>query len=93
MSNILKVFNPPESRDLTEEELKDCLPCQMMASFTGLVGGAYLASGKVFQGEKPGDNPRWWKSTVRASGVFMILYGVYRGGQGWLWDKQHQYKK
>ncbi|ODV58419.1 Dmo2p ASCRUDRAFT_120849 [Ascoidea rubescens DSM 1968] len=93
MSNILKIINPPESRDLTDEEVKDCVPCQIMASFTGILGGAYFASGRVFKGEKLNSNPGWWKIFVRSFGAGMIGFGVYRGGQGWLWDLNHEYKK
>ncbi|ODV97520.1 hypothetical protein PACTADRAFT_38449 [Pachysolen tannophilus NRRL Y-2460] len=93
MSNIIDIFVPPKPRDLSEDETADCVPCQMMAFLFGVGGGLYFSSGRVFKGEKIGDNPMWWKYTVRTGGLAMIAYGAYRGGQGWLWDKDRVYKR
>ncbi|ODQ77573.1 hypothetical protein BABINDRAFT_9919 [Babjeviella inositovora NRRL Y-12698] len=70
-SNILSVFNPPPSRDLTPEESKDCLPCQILGGCGALIGGTYLATGLVFRGEKPGINSANYKMCVR--GLVMLL--------------------
>ncbi|CDK27084.1 unnamed protein product [Kuraishia capsulata CBS 1993] len=88
MSNLAKIFNPPESRDLSEEEVKDCIPCQVMASFAGVVGGAYFASGMAFKGANPELNPLWWKNSIRIGGVGLIAMGIYRGGQGLFWPRR-----
>ncbi|CDO93275.1 unnamed protein product [Kluyveromyces dobzhanskii CBS 2104] len=103
-SNITSLFNPPPQRDLTDAETKDCVPCQIMATAFSLGFGAFLASGRPFQyGEaekKKGVtveefaklNPRWWISSARALGGALILFGVYRGSEGLLWNKDKTYK-
>lgn len=100
MSNILSVFSPPPSRDLTGEETKDCLPCQVMATVSALGAGAWFASGKVFEDdlkltkeESLKKNPIWWRNTIRSSGYLLIAFGIYRGTEGWLWNKENEYKK
>jgi hypothetical protein len=92
-SNILGVFTPPEeSRAIVDEEM--CLPCQVMGALTCLAGGAYFMSELPFKDTnvtgKP--NPIWWKNTVKSAGLVMIGLGVYRGGEGWLWNKNIKYK-
>lgn len=93
MSNIVKVFDPPESRDLEPAEYQDCLPCQIMATISALGAGAWFVSGQVFKDDKLTveenlkRNPIWWRNTVRAGGVGLLAFGVYRGTEGWLWSK------
>lgn len=84
MSNILKVFNPPESIDLSDE--KPCIQCQVMATVAAVAAGTYMATGMVFNGEKPGVNSKNWKMFIRSSGIGLIGYGIYRGGEYWLWN-------
>lgn len=103
-SNIKDLFNPPPQRELSEEETRDCVPCQIMASTFALGFGGYLASGKPLQygdaEKKKGVtieefgrlNPRWWVTTVRSFGAGLVLFGIYRGTEGWLWNKTKQYK-
>ncbi|CAH01791.1 hypothetical protein KDRO_C02750 [Kluyveromyces lactis] len=103
-SNITSLFNPPAQRDLTDEETRDCIPCQIMATAFSLGFGGYLASGKPFQyGEaekKKGVtveqfaklNPKWWVSSARLFGGALIAFGIYRGTEGWLWNKEKKYK-
>lgn len=79
MSNLAKIFNPPASRDLTDEEVENCGVCQVMATVTSLAAGGYFASGLAFKGEKPGVNPAWWKALVRLTGYGLIGFGIYRG--------------
>lgn len=91
MSNIAKIFNPPESRDLSPEETADCLPCQIMATFSSLGAGYWFASGQVFRddtisaAENLRKNPMWWRNTIRTFGVGLLCFGVYRGTEGWVW--------
>lgn len=95
MSNILKVFNPPESRDLEPQEYDNCVPCQIMATVSSIGAGVWFASGQVFEDEKLTKaenlkkNPIWWRNFIRTSGVALIGYGVYRGTEGWLWDDKN----
>lgn len=91
MLNLLKVFSP-ELRDLTEEEAKDCVPCQVVAGSAALLGGAYLASGRVFHGQAPGTHPESYVRSVRGAGGAVLLLGIYRLGQGWLWDREREYR-
>jgi hypothetical protein len=94
MSNILKVFNPPESRDLTPEETRDCVPCQIMATVTALGAGYWFASGQVFRDDSitPQENlkrnPIWWRNSVRIFGVGLLCFGIVRGTEGWIWAKE-----
>ncbi|CCC67962.1 hypothetical protein NCAS_0A14040 [Naumovozyma castellii] len=104
MSNILSVFNPPQQRDLDESETLDCLPCQVMNSMLALGFGSYLVSGRAFkystkdtkagislkQFEK--SNPLWWKSSVKGFGAGLIVYGIVRGTEGWVWNKEKKYQ-
>lgn len=94
MSNIIKVFNPPESRDLSPEETEDCLPCQIMATFSALGAGAWFASGRVFHNDtitaeqNLKRNPIWWRTSIRTFGAVLILFGIYRGTEGVVWGKK-----
>lgn len=98
-SNILGVLNPPEeSKSINEEEA--CLPCQVIGSFTCLMGGLYFMSEMPFKEDeiskkaKPNKPlPGWWKPAVKSSGAVLFALGVYRGGEGWLWNKDLKFKK
>lgn len=93
-SNIIKIFTNEESRELISEESKDCLPCQIMASFAGVAAGVYFSSGYLFKNDKDfAKNPQWWRSSIRVLGLGLIGFGIYRGGQGFLWDKNREYKE
>lgn len=92
-SNILGVFTQSEeSRLITDEE--NCLVCQIMGSFTCLAGGAYFMSNIPFKGsnESLKKNPLWWKNTVKSAGFTLFALGIYRAGEGWLWNKDIKYK-
>ncbi|CAM9011969.1 hypothetical protein WICANDRAFT_62972 [Wickerhamomyces anomalus NRRL Y-366-8] len=92
MSNIVKVFNPPESRDLEPKEYENCLPCQIMATVTAIGAGIWFTSGQLFDDSKLSKtenlkkNPIWWRYFIRGSGYGLIGYGVFRGTEGWLWN-------
>ncbi|AGO11441.1 AaceriACR195Wp [[Ashbya] aceris (nom. inval.)] len=98
VSNILSVFNPPPSRDLTQEETKDCLPCQLMSSAFALGFGSYLLSGRAFRYNEKDKakgitleefnryNPAWWRNSLRTFGGGLVLLGLVRGTEGWLWN-------
>ncbi|VEU20836.1 DEKNAAC101734 [Brettanomyces naardenensis] len=94
-SNILGVLTPPEkSRVLTGEEAKDCIPCQIMGSFTAMAAGGYFSSGRLFREDKDFiKNPQWWRQGVKYTGWALIGLGIFRGGQGWLWSKDRQYRE
>ncbi|SCV99802.1 LAFE_0B02828g1_1 [Lachancea fermentati] len=104
-SNILSVFNPPPERTLTEEETRDCIPCQIMSTMFSVGFGSYLLSGKAFQysqkeknkGISPQDfqklNPAWWRYTLRTVGGCLIGFGFIRGSEGWLWNKNKEYNR
>lgn len=71
-----------------------------MATMSAIAAGAWFASGRVFdedvklsKEESVKKNPIWWKNTVRGSGVALIGFGLYRGGEHWLWNKDKEYKK
>ncbi|CEP62568.1 Dmo2p LALA0_S05e08526g [Lachancea lanzarotensis] len=97
-SNILSVFNPPPQRELTDEETKDCIPCQIMSTMFSLGFGGYLALGKPFEysdkEKKRGIslekfqelNPRWWRASLRGLGGALMVFGVVRGTEKWLWN-------
>ncbi|KAG0679952.1 hypothetical protein C6P40_004996 [Pichia californica] len=92
-SNILGVFTPPEeSRPIPDEE--NCLACQVMGSLTCLAGGIYFMSEIPFQGSNSSTkkNPLWWKNSVKTTGLGLFMFGIYRGGEGWLWNKHLKYK-
>ncbi|GMM31063.1 hypothetical protein DAMA08_038080 [Martiniozyma asiatica (nom. inval.)] len=92
-SNILQVFNPPtESKEILDEEL--CLPCQVIGSLTAITGGLYFASGLPFKGDFDfKKSPKYWRNMVRFSGLPILALGIYRGGEGWLWNKDIKYKE
>ncbi|EDO17072.1 hypothetical protein Kpol_530p42 [Vanderwaltozyma polyspora DSM 70294] len=104
-SNILSVVNPPPQRDLDNEETKDCIPCQIMSTMFSIGFGAYLVSGKPFEyteverrrgvtmAEFEKRNPKWWKGSLRGLGGTLIILGFVRGTEGWLWNKEKEYKK
>ncbi|QPG75942.1 hypothetical protein FOA43_003328 [Brettanomyces nanus] len=94
-SNIVNVLHQPEkSRVLTGEEAKDCIPCQVMGAFTAMAAGGYFSSGHLFKNDKDlVKNPKWWRQSIKYFGYGLIALGVYRGGQGWLWDKDREYKE
>ncbi|ODV83704.1 hypothetical protein CANARDRAFT_29696 [[Candida] arabinofermentans NRRL YB-2248] len=92
-SNITDIFNPPQSRELTSAESKECLPCQVLQTITCFAAGAYFSSGAVFSGDANyTKNPNWWRSTVKVGGAGLIGLGIYRGGCGWLWNTDVEYK-
>lgn len=105
MSNILNLFNPPPSRELTEEETRDCVPCQILSTIFGVGFGGYLASGYAFkytEAEKKKGisleqfnkvNPLWWKNSMRGLGSVLVIMGLVRGAEGWLWNKEKKYKQ
>lgn len=105
MSNILSVFNPPPSRELDEEETRDCVPCQVMSTVFGIGFGSYLVSGRAFkysEAEKKKGisleefnkrNPMWWRRSLKGLGSIFIIMGLARGTEGWLWNKEKEYKK
>lgn len=104
-SNILSVFNPPPERLLTKDETMDCIPCQVMSTLFSIGFGGYLASGQPFKytereqlknitlGQFDKQNPKWWKNGGRAFGGALIMFGLVRGTEGWLWNKEKEYKK
>lgn len=99
-SNILSVFNPPPQRELSSEETKDCIPCQVMSTMFSLGFGTYLLSGKPFEySEKEKKrgitaekfqqmSPKWWRTSLRTMGGSLIIFGLIRGSEGWLWNKK-----
>lgn len=92
-SNILGVLTPAEgSRKIPDEE--KCLACQLMGSALCLAGGIYFMSEIPFQGSNASSkkNPLWWKNSVKSAGLGLFGYGIYRGGEGWLWNKDIKYK-
>lgn len=91
-SNILNVFNPTGTRDLSEEEA--CLGCQLTGAVTCLVAGGYFASNLPFKGDLDyKKSPKWFRTSVRACAIPLFALGVYRGGEGWLWNKNIVYKE
>ncbi|KAH3902662.1 uncharacterized protein SCODWIG_03680 [Saccharomycodes ludwigii] len=98
MSNILNVFNPPPSRDLTPAETRDCIPCKIMSTLFALGFGTYLYSGKATEygseeikkgitlKEFSRRNPTWWKYSLKGIGGSLIFFGLLRGSEGWLWN-------
>lgn len=77
-SNILKVFNPPESRDLSPSE---CTHCQILQTVVLTGGGAYFASNLPFR-TKPGQRlppaaTQAWQGGVRGLGFAMMAFGIY----------------
>ncbi|AQZ12091.1 YDL157C [Zygosaccharomyces parabailii] len=105
MSNIVDVFNPPPQRDLSEEETRDCLPCQVMSSLFTLGFGGYLAAGQPFKytekerkrgitvAEFEKRNPLWWRAGLRGFGSALVLFGFIRATEGWVWNKNKKYKE
>ncbi|ODQ67746.1 hypothetical protein NADFUDRAFT_39167 [Nadsonia fulvescens var. elongata DSM 6958] len=92
-SNILSVFSPHESRDIPDSE--NCLPCQIMSAAVLTMGGLYCASGAVLNPKANDiksnvkvDTSPAWRSTVRLGGVALIGAGIWRAGDGFLWNKR-----
>lgn len=91
-SNILDVFVPTESKDLSQEP--QCLGCQIMGSATCLVAGAYFVSPLPFKGDMDfKKSPVWFRKSVQLAGCCVLGLGVYRGGEGWLWNTDLKYKE
>lgn len=93
-SNILGVLNPPkEAKDISNEEM--CLGCQILGSFTCMAGGLYFMSNVPFKGTNASAkrNPPWWKVSVKSAGAGLFALGVYRAGEGWMWNKDITYKE
>lgn len=94
MSNIVNVFFPPESRDLKPEEYANCLPCQIMATVGCITTGSYFLTDRLWEDPKISvkenleKNPMWWRNFIKATGVGLIGYGIYRGTEGWLWGQE-----
>ncbi|AET39671.1 Dmo2p Ecym_4648 [Eremothecium cymbalariae DBVPG len=96
-SNIFAVFNPPPTRNLEDDESKDCLPCQIMSTVFSVGFGSYLLSGKAFEYSMKDKmkgitveefnrmNPKWWRVSVKNLGGAFIILGLVRGTEGWLW--------
>ncbi|KAL6940405.1 hypothetical protein ACO0QE_004305 [Hanseniaspora vineae] len=92
MSNIVNLINPPPSRDLTPEETKDCVPCTIMSTAFALGFGTYLLLGKATEydaklatlKEHDARNPKWWKTTLKVSGASLIIFGLWRGTDGYM---------
>ncbi|KAG7662681.1 uncharacterized protein J8A68_003811 [[Candida] subhashii] len=87
MSNILSVFNPPPSRDLSSDEIgKKCIPCTAVQSIAALIGGFWFSSPNQFKDKVTGKidlkkNPLWWQRSVRGSGIVLFGLGAYRAGE------------
>lgn len=104
-SNILSVFNPPPERNLSKEETMDCVPCQVMSTMFALGFGGYLAVGQPFKytdterqkgitlEQFKKHNPKWWVNSARGFGGALMIFGLVRGTEGWLWNSNKEYKK
>ncbi|QLG73417.1 hypothetical protein HG535_0E05010 [Zygotorulaspora mrakii] len=104
-SNILAVFNPPPQRTLNHEETMDCVPCQVMSTMFAVGFGGYLAAGQPFKfsererlkgltlEEFQKRNPKWWVNGLRGFGGALVIFGLVRGTEGWLWNPRKEYKK
>lgn len=92
-SNILNVFTQSETSASTDDN-ELCLPCQVMGSLTCLAGGLYFMSELPFKDSSPKakPNPLWWKNSVKGAGLMLFGLGIYRGGEGWLWNTHLKYK-
>lgn len=82
MSNILGVFNPPPSRDLTDEE---CMPCTAVQLLVCFAGGGYFLSQMPFR-DKNGvvdlkKHPVWFQRGVRGVAIGLIGLGMFRVGE------------
>lgn len=84
MSNILNVFNPPQPRDLRDDEV-DCLGCTAVQSLLAFGGGVYLASSLPFKDSfgkvDLTKNPIWWQKSIKSVGVLVFGLGAYRAGE------------
>lgn len=82
MSNILDVFQPPEGRDLSDEE---CLGCTAVQTFMSLAGGSYFLSSMPFKNKKGvvdlKTHPLWFQRGIRGGGIILIALGMYRLGE------------
>ncbi|KAH3684316.1 hypothetical protein WICPIJ_004696 [Wickerhamomyces pijperi] len=97
MSNIVNIFNPKPSRDLTPEEYADCLPCQIMATFGCITAGSYFLTDRLWNDpnislkENLEKNPIWWRNSIKGLGVLLIGYGGYRGLEAsWGWNQDQK---
>lgn len=103
-SNILSIFNPPETRDLSDQEVQDCLLCQIMSTTFSLGFGCYLISNMPFKyGDKERAqgismkefqirNPKWWKYTLKGVGASLLILGIVRGTERWIWNRPKEDK-
>lgn len=90
-SNILDIFSAAPARDLSEEPA--CLGCQVTGAMTCLIAGGYFASNLPFKGDLDyKKSPKWFRGAVRGCSIPILALGVYRGGEGWLWNKDLVYK-
>lgn len=82
MSNILNVFNPPEGRDLSNDE---CLGCTAVQTVMSLAGGAYFLTSMPFKDKKGSidvrKHPIWFQRGIRGGGIILIALGMYRLGE------------
>ena len=82
-SNILSIFTGRESSDINVpiDDGSDCLPCLTIQSLTSIGLGCYLNSNRIFmEGGKIDVNksPIIWQRSVKAGGLLLIGFGVYR---------------
>ena len=35
----------------------------------------------------------WWRRSLKGLGSIFIIMGLARGTEGWLWNKEKEYKK
>lgn len=83
MSNIRDVFFPPPARDIPEQEIEDCIPCNTVQALVAMGGGLWLASENQFRDKSTGKidavkNPLWWRRSVRGLGLTLFVLGTYR---------------
>ncbi|KAL6948090.1 hypothetical protein ACO0OE_002113 [Hanseniaspora uvarum] len=100
-SNIINLFSQNSPKDSKEIKYEDCIPCQVMATAFALSLGAYMQTQHLYPKEtKKGEKlnpiewekmyPKWYRTTMKATGLGLIVFGCVRGSEHWLWNKEEK---
>ncbi|KAL6936086.1 hypothetical protein ACO0OL_002277 [Hanseniaspora opuntiae] len=98
-SNIINLLSQNSPENSKEIQYEDCIPCQVMATAFALGLGAYMqtqhlypkkdnAGKAVTQVEWEKMYPKWYRTSMRATGLGLIVFGCVRGSEHWLWNRK-----
>lgn len=96
-SNIINLFSQNSPQNSKEIQYEDCIPCQVMATAFALSLGAYMQTQHLYPKEVKGKPltpadwektyPKWYRTSMKVTGAGLIMFGLVRGSEHWLWNK------